>query len=183
MALTYSSMLPLGTQLINFDLSNTITGQNYSSTEIATDRPVLIMIICNHCPYVVHYHDELKRLHHDFFKQISFVAISSNDVNNYPEDSPEKMKELWHELGFSFPYLYDETQTVAKAYQAECTPEFYLFSAQHNLVYRGRCDSTSPKSNEEPNGEDLRAAINATINEQPVNPEQFPSMGCNIKWR
>ena len=176
-------MLPLGTQLINFDLSNTITGQNYSSTEIATDRPVLIMIICNHCPYVVHYHDELKRLHHDFFKQISFVAISSNDVNNYPEDSPEKMKELWHELGFSFPYLYDETQTVAKAYQAECTPEFYLFSDQHNLVYRGRCDSTLPKSNEEPNGADLRAAINATINEQPVNSEQFPSMGCNIKWK
>ena len=88
MALTYSSMLPLGTQLINFDLPNTITGQNYSSTEIATDRPVLIMIICNHCPYVVHYHDELKRLHYDFSEQISFVAISSNDVNNYPEDSP-----------------------------------------------------------------------------------------------
>ena len=134
MALTYSSMLPLGTQLINFDLPNTITGQNYSSTEIATDRPVLIMIICNHCPYVVHYHDELKRLHHDFSEQISFVAISSNDVNNYPEDSPEKMKELWHELGFSFPYLYDETQSVAKAYQAECTPEFYLFDAKHDLV-------------------------------------------------
>ena len=93
------------------------------------------------------------------------------------------MKELWHELGFSFPYLYDETQTVAKAYQAECTPEFYLFSDQHNLVYRGRCDSTLPKSNEEPNGADLRAAINATINEQPVNSEQFPSMGCNIKWK
>ena len=183
MALTYSSMLPLGTQLINFDLPNTITGQNYSSTEIASHKPILVMIICNHCPYVVHYHDELKRLHHDFSEQISFVAISSNDVNNYPEDSPDKMKELWHELGFSFPYLYDETQTVAKAYQAECTPEFYLFDAKHNLAYRGRCDATSPKSNEEPNGEDLRAAINATINEQPVNSEQFPSMGCNIKWR
>ena len=94
-------MLPLGTQLINFNLPNTITGQNYSSTEIASHKPILVMIICNHCPYVVHYHDELKRLHHDFSEQISFVAISSNDVNNYPEDSPEKMKELRHELGFS----------------------------------------------------------------------------------
>lgn len=176
-------MLPLGTQLLNFDLPNTITGQNYSSTEIASHKPILVMIICNHCPYVVHYHDELKRLQHDFSEQISFVAISSNDVSNYPEDSPEKMKELWDELGFSFPYLYDETQTVAKAYQAECTPEFYLFDAKHNLVYRGRCDGTSPKSNEEPNGEDLRAAINAIINEQPVNSKQFPSMGCNIKWK
>ena len=183
MALTYSSMLPLGTQLINFDLPNTITGQNYSSTEIASHKPILVMIICNHCPYVVHYHDELKRLHHDFSEQISFVAISSNDVNNYPEDSPEKMKELWHELGFSFPYLYDETQTVAKAYQAECTPEFYLFDAQHNLVYRGRCDDTSPKSNEQANGEDLRAAINAiSLNKLPIE-RQFPSMGCNIKWK
>lgn len=176
-------MLPLGTQLLNFDLPNTITGQNYSSTEIASHKPILVMIICNHCPYVVHYHDELKRLQHDFSEQISFVAISSNDVSNYPEDSPDKMKELWDELGFSFPYLYDETQTVAKAYQAECTPEFYLFDAKHNLVYRGRCDGTSPKSNEEPNGEDLRAAINAIINEQPVNSKQFPSMGCNIKWK
>ncbi len=183
MALTYSSMLPLGTHLINFDLPNTITGQNYSSTEITDDRPVLIMIICNHCPYVVHYHDELKRMYHDFSEQISFVAISANDIKNYPEDSPEKMKELWHKLGFSFPYLYDETQSVAKAYQAECTPEFYLFDTQHNLVYRGRCDGTSPKSNEEPNGADLRAAIKATINEQMVNFEQFPSMGCNIKWK
>ena len=183
MALTYSSMLPLGTQLINFDLPNTITGQNYSSTEIATDRPVLIMIICNHCPYVVHYHDELKRLHHDFSGQISFVAISSNDVGNYPEDSPEKMKELWHELGFSFPYLYDETQSVARAYQAECTPEFYLFNANHNLIYRGRGDNTSPKSHDHPNGEDIRAAINATIAGEAISSEQFPSMGCNIKWK
>ena len=176
-------MLPLGTQLINFNLPNTITGQNYSATKIATDRPVLIMIICNHCPYVVHYHDELKRLHHDFSEQISFIAISSNDVVNYPEDSPAKMKELWHELRFSFPYLYDETQSVAKAYQAECTPEFYLFDAQHNLVYRGRCDGTSPKSHEEPNGEDLRSAIsNLFLKMQPLE-EQFPSMGCNIKWK
>ena len=183
MALTYSSMLPLSTRLINFNLPNTITGQIYSSTDIENNKPVLIMIICNHCPYVVHYHKELKKLHHDYSDKVSFVAISSNDIVNYPEDSPEKMRELWIRLGFSFPYLYDETQEVAKAFQAECTPEFYLFNQSHDLVYRGRCDETSPKSSEQPNGQDLRAAINAVTNGQLVNSEQLPSMGCNIKWK
>ena len=155
-------------------MPDTITGQNYSSTEIASHKPILVMIICNHCPYVVHYHDELKRLHHDFSEQISFAAISSNDVNNYPEDSPEKMKELWHELGF-FPYLYDETQTVAKAYQAECTPEFYLFDAKHYLAYRGRYDATSPKSNEEPNGEDLeQPSMQQLTNSQSILSSSHP---------
>ena len=183
MALTYSSMLPLSTQLINFNLPNTITGQIFSSTDIESNKPVLIMIICNHCPYVMHYHEELKKLHHDYSDMVSFVAISSNDVINYPEDSPEKMRELWIRLGFSFPYLYDETQGVAKAFQAECTPEFYLFNAQHSLVYRGRCDATSPKSNEQPNGKDLRSAIDLMQSNLPNNCEQYPSMGCNIKWK
>ena len=118
-------MLPLGTQLINFDLPDTITGQNYSSTEIASHKPILVMIICNHCPYVVHYHDELKRLHHDFSEQISFVAISSNDVNIYPEDSPEKMKELWRSR-FSFPYLYDETKQLLKHIKPNALRVLYL---------------------------------------------------------
>ena len=183
MALTYSSMLPLSTRLINFNLPNTITGQIYSSTDIETNKPVLIMIICNHCPYVMHYHEELKKLHHDYSDKISFVAISSNDVNNYPEDSPEKMKELWIRLGFSFPYLYDETQDVAKALQAECTPEFYLFDNQNALVYRGRLDDTSPKTNKLPDGKDLRIAIDAAISGNLPVKNQYPSMGCNIKWR
>ena len=183
MALTYSSMLPLSTRLINFNLPNTITGQIYSSTDIETNKPVLIMIICNHCPYVMHYHEELKKLHHDYSDKVSFVAISSNDVINYPEDSPEKMRELWIRLGFSFPYLYDETQDVAKALQAECTPEFYLFDNQNALVYRGRLDDTSPKTNKLPDGKDLRDAIFNTLGGKPINTEQMPSMGCNIKWK
>ena len=150
MALTYSSMLPLGTKLITFNLLNTINDKHFSSSEIEANKPVLIMIICNHCPYVVHYHEQLKKLHHDYSNKLSFLAISSNDVVNYPEDSPNRMKELWTYLEFSFPYLYDETQEVAKAFQAECTPEFYLFDKNHFLAYRGRCDETSPNSNKLP---------------------------------
>ena len=183
MALTYSSMLPLGTKLIDFNLPNTISNQNFDSSDLMADKPILLMIICNHCPYVIHYHDELKRLYKDYSESLSFVAISSNDVVNYPEDSPEKMKELWAELNFTFPYLYDETQDIAKAYQAECTPEFYLFSSNQNLVYRGRCDETSPGSEQEPNGKDLRTAIDALLTDSEINQEQFPSMGCNIKWK
>ena len=183
MALTYSSMLPLGTKLIDFNLPNTISNQNFDSSDLMADKPILLMIICNHCPYVIHYHDELKRLYKDYSESLSFVAISSNDVVNYPEDSPEKMKELWAELNFTFPYLHDETQEIAKAYQAECTPEFYLFNQNQNLVYRGRCDETSPGSDQKPNGKDLREAINALLTGSEISQEQFPSMGCNIKWK
>jgi hypothetical protein len=111
------------------------------------------------------------------------VAISSNDVENYPQDSPEKMKILWEELSLTFPYLYDETQDVAKKYKAECTPEFYVFNANKKLVYRGRFDDTSPGSDTDPNGEDLRSAMQALIDGQKISDEQFPSMGCNIKWK
>ena len=183
MALTYSSMLPLGTKLIDFNLPNTISNQNFDTSDLMADKPILLMIICNHCPYVIHYHAELKRLCEDYSEALSFIAISSNDANNYPEDSPIKMKELWAKLNFSFPYLHDETQEIAKAYQAECTPEFYLFSSDQNLIYRGRCDETSPGSEQEPNGKDLRAAIDALLTDSEINQEQFPSMGCNIKWK
>ena len=183
MALTYSSMLPLGTKLIDFNLPNTISNQNFDSSDLMADKPILLMIICNHCPYVIHYHDELKRLHKDYSDSLNFVAISSNDVANYPEDSPKKMKELWSKLNFTFPYLHDETQEIAKAYQAECTPEFYLFNYNHHLVYRGRCDETSPGSGKEANGKDLRDAMDALLAGKGINQEQFPSMGCNIKWK
>ena len=183
MALTYSSMLELGSDLKEFSLINSITNEKFHSAELESTKPTLIMFICNHCPYVIHYHDELKRLHKNYSESLSFVAISSNDVVNYPEDSPEKMKELWTKLNFTFPYLHDETQEVAKAYQAECTPEFYLFSSDQKLVYRGRCDETSPGSEQEPNAKDLRAAIDALLAGSEINQEQFPSMGCNIKWK
>ena len=183
MALTYSSMLTLRSELVAFDLLNTITGDNFSSDDLDKNKHSLIMFICNHCPYVIHYHDEIKRLAVDFEHTINMVAISSNDIKEYPQDGPDKMRELWAELGLSFPYLFDSTQDIAKNYKAVCTPEFYLFDSSQKLVYRGRLDKSSPNSGLEPTGEDLRDAINSVLNNKDVNPDQFPSMGCNIKWR
>ena len=183
MSLTYSSMLELNSNLIEFDLPNSVTNKNFSTDNLDLDKPSLIMFICNHCPYVIHYHEQIQKLTRDFEEKFNFVAISSNDVENYPQDSPEKMKILWEELSLTFPYLYDETQDVAKKYKAECTPEFYVFNANKKLVYRGRFDDTSPGSDKDPNGEDLRSAMQALIDGQKISDEQFPSMGCNIKWK
>ena len=183
MSLTYSSMLELNSNLIEFDLPNSVTNKNFSTDNLGMDKPSLIMFICNHCPYVIHYHEQIQKLTRDFEEKFNFVAISSNDVENYPQDSPEKMKILWEELSLTFPYLYDETQDVAKKYKAECTPEFYVFNANKKLVYRGRFDDTSPGSDADPNGEDLRSAMQALIDGQKISDEQFPSMGCNIKWK
>ena len=183
MALTYSSMLELGYNLEKFNLLNTVSGDDFSSREHDGKKPSLIMFICNHCPYVIHYHDEIKRLANDFDNTINMVAISSNDVEEYPQDGPDKMRELWLELGLSFPYLFDSTQDVAKQYKAECTPEFYLFDSSQKLVYRGRLDESSTNSGLEPTGEDLRNAVENVLNNKDVNADQFPSMGCNIKWK
>ena len=183
MALTYSSMLDLQTDLINFKLHNVVDDNTFSSSELNTSKPTLIMFICNHCPYVIHYHDEIKRLALDYLDRFNFVAISSNDIENYPQDSPDKMKELWHELGLDFPYLHDESQEIARLYKAECTPEFYLFNTNQKLEYRGRMDESSPGSNQVPSGKDLRTAMNNLQNNTPISDEQFPSMGCNIKWK
>ena len=183
MALTYSSMLDLQTDLIGFDLLNSLSNKNFSSDSLDVNKSSLIMFICNHCPYVIHYHDEIIRLEKDYFKKINLVAISSNDVINYPQDSPAKMKELWKNLGLSFPYLFDETQEVAKKYKAECTPEFYLFDSNKKLIYRGRMDETSPGSDKKPSGKDLRTAIDNLENNRPISNDQHPSMGCNIKWK
>ena len=150
MALTYSSMLDLQTDLIGFDLLNSLSNKNFSSDSLDVNKSSLIMFICNHCPYVIHYHDEIIRLEKDYSKKVNLVAISSNDIINYPQDSPAKMKELWETLGLSFPYLFDETQDVAKKYKAECTPEFYLFDSNKKLIYRGRMDETSPGSEKKP---------------------------------
>ena len=183
MALTYSSMLELQTDLIGFDLLNSLSNKNFSSDSLDVDKSSLIMFICNHCPYVIHYHDEIIRLEKDYSKKINLVAISSNDIINYPQHSPLKMKELWENLGLSFPYLFDETQEVAKKYKAECTPEFYLFDSNKKLIYRGRMDETSPGSDKKPSGKDLRTAIDNLENNRPVSNDQHPSMGCNIKWK
>tara|TARA_B100000073_G_scaffold90580_1_gene71429 strand:- start:760 stop:1311 length:552 start_codon:yes stop_codon:yes gene_type:complete len=183
MALTYSSMLDLQTDLINFNLHNVVENNTFSSSELNISKPTLIMFICNHCPYVIHYHEEIKRLALDYLDKFNFVAISSNDIENYPQDSPEKMKELWHELGLDFPYLYDESQEIAKLYKAECTPEFYLFNLNNKLVYRGRLDESSPGSESKPSGKDLRNAMTNLLNDKEISEEQHPSMGCNIKWK
>tara|TARA_B100000941_G_scaffold277336_1_gene240734 strand:- start:1261 stop:1815 length:555 start_codon:yes stop_codon:yes gene_type:complete len=183
MALTYSSMLDLQTDLIGFDLLNSLSNKNFSSDSLDVNKSSLIMFICNHCPYVIHYHDEIIRLEKDYSKKVNLVAISSNDIINYPQDSPAKMKELWETLGLSFPYLFDETQDVAKKYKAECTPEFYLFDSNKKLIYRGRMDETSPGSDKKPSGKDLITAIDNLENNRPISNDQHPSMGCNIKWK
>ena len=183
MSLTYSSMLDLQTDLISFNLPNVVTDQNFSNSDLDVSKPSIIMFICNHCPYVIHYHEEIIRLVDDFKNDINLVAISSNDIVNYPQDRPELMKDLWVDLGLSFPYLFDDTQEIAKKYKAECTPEFYLFDVDSKLVYRGRMDQSSPGSNIDPSGEDQRNAVNNLLNNRPISEDQLPSMGCNIKWK
>ena len=164
-------------------LKNTLDGEMYASSSLSNDKPSLIMIICNHCPYVVHYHEELKRMNRDLGKQIDFLAISSNDIENYPQDGPNQMRQLFKDLGLSFPYLFDETQNVAKALKAECTPEFYLYNNNNMLVYRGRMDNSSPGNDVEISGNDLRSACTNLLNGSTISSNQHPSMGCNIKWK
>ena len=184
MSLTYSEMLSLGTKIPSFNLPNVMNNKTYSEDNLSMDLGTVIMIICNHCPYVIHYHDQIQSLVSKYQKNdIQFVAISSNDVINYPQDSPEKMNLLFKKLELDIPYLYDESQEVAKLFMAECTPEFYLFDHKKKLIYRGRMDSSSPGNDFDINGEDLRNAIDSFISKKKISDKQFPSMGCNIKWK
>ncbi len=184
MALTQSNMLPLGTKAPDFRLPDTVSGKEMTFADVKGARGTVVMFICNHCPYVKHVNDELVRLANDYLpKGIGFVAISSNDVENYPDDSPDKMREQALALGYPFPYLYDETQEVARAYDAACTPDFYLFDADDRLVYRGRLDDSRPGSDVPVTGKDLRAALDALLAGKPIPEPQYPSMGCNIKWK
>ena len=183
MALTYSSMLELGTKIPDFKLVNSLNQKVFSSSKLNNDKPSLLMVICNHCPYVIHYHKELQHLANDYSREIDFVAISSNDVDRYPQDGPSEMKKLFEKIGLDFPYLYDETQEVAKSLHAECTPEFYLFDSNNALVYRGRLDDSSPGRDMPITGFDLRSAIEALLREDPISSGQHPSMGCSIKWK
>jgi peroxiredoxin len=184
MAATESNMLPLGTLAPDFSLPDTVSGDEIALADIQSDRATVIMFICNHCPYVQHVNKELVRLAGDYKSRgVSFVAISSNDVEAYPADSPERMKEAAAELGYPFPYLYDEDQSVARAYQAACTPDFYVFDDQMKLAYRGQLDGSRPRNDVPLTGEDVRAALDAILAGEPVPAEQRPSIGCNIKWK
>lgn len=184
MALTESTMLPLGTQAPDFNLPDTVSGNNFSLNELKGQSATVMMFICNHCPYVIHVNPEIVQLTKDYKdKGVGFVGISSNDVANYPVDSPEKMKELAAEVGYDFPYLYDESQAVAKAYDAACTPDFYIFDGDLKLAYRGRLDSSRPNSGNPLTGEDLRAALDTVLAGGKVSEIQYPSAGCNIKWK
>jgi peroxiredoxin len=184
MAETPSNMIPLGTKAPTFELPDTITGKYLKLSDLTSDIAIVIMFICNHCPFVKHVQHELVRLANDYIsKGISFIAISSNDVSKYPADSPEKMKELAEQLGFTFPYLYDESQDVARSYDAACTPDFYIFDKNLKLVYRGQLDDSRPGNTIPVNGLDIRNALNQILKGEPVNEMQKPSIGCNIKWK
>jgi peroxiredoxin len=186
MARTPSVMVDLGTPAPDFHLPDVVTGKMISLDTFADKTGLLVMFICRHCPYVKHIQHELAKLGRDYQdKDLGIVAISSNDAEKYPEDSPESLKEMAKELGFTFPFCYDETQAVAKAYQAACTPDFYLFDRERKLVYRGQFDDSRPKSDPPipVTGKDLRAAIDALLSGQPISPDQRASIGCNIKWK
>jgi thiol-disulfide isomerase/thioredoxin len=184
MAQTPSTMLPLGTKMPQFSLPDSVTGQTISSDRLRGTNGTLVMFICNHCPFVQHVLPELGRLARDYApKRVGFVAINANDLAAHPEDGPEHMKALAIREGWSFRYLMDETQEVAKAYQAACTPDFFLFDANDSLVYRGRLDESRPKSGIDPTGKDVRAALDAVLAGRAVDANQQPSVGCNIKWK
>lgn len=183
MALTKSQMLPLGTPAPDFQLPD-FSGRFFSLSDFKDAPALLVMFICNHCPYVQHVRPTLAKLTNEYDRKgVASVGINSNDVARYAADSPAMMQEEARSAGYSFPYLVDESQAVAKAYRAACTPEFFLFDQQRKLVYRGRLDGSSPGSNVPTTGEDLRRALDAVLAGRPVPAEQLPSMGCNIKWK
>ena len=184
MSLTESKMLELGTKAPSFLLPDTISDQFISLNDGKTYAGTLIMFICNHCPFVIHINEELVRLGHDLMvNDIRVLAISSNDANNYPQDGPEQMKIHASENNYPFPYLYDESQDVAKAYDAACTPDFYLFDGDMKLYYRGRLDQSRPGNSIPVDGSDMRKAVMEMLADNPIPEEQHPSAGCNIKWK
>lgn len=184
MALTESTMLELGTRAPDFALPDVVTGETVRRDDFRGQRALLVMFICTHCPYVKHVEKGLAALGRDYEGgPLSIVAISSNDAATYPDDSPAGLKKQAQAQGFHFPYLYDETQAVARAYKAACTPDFFLFDRAMSLVYRGEFDGSRPGNDIPVTGEDLRAAIDAVLSGNPLSTEQRPSIGCNIKWK
>ncbi|MFZ1789485.1 MAG: thioredoxin family protein [Saprospiraceae bacterium] len=184
MALTESTMMDLGTIAPAFVLPDTKTGNDFDSISLTGGKGFVVLFLCNHCPYVIHVNNELVKIANEYMEQgIQFVAISANDADNYPEDRPELMRLVAKVLQYPFPYLYDESQEVARAYDAACTPDIYVFDGESKLYYRGRLDSSRPNSGIPLSGEDLRSALKSLLKGEPTPEKQYPSAGCNIKWK
>jgi peroxiredoxin len=184
MVATASTMLPLGTPAPHFSLLNAADGATVSLDHLSGHKALLVMFICNHCPFVIHVRDELTSIAADYAERgLAIAAVNSNSEKTHPQDGPPHMKTLAAELGWGFPFLFDEDQSVAKAYGAACTPDFYVFDADLLLAYRGQLDSSRPGNSMPVTGQDLRAAIDAILDDRPAPAEQTPSIGCNIKWK
>ncbi|NMM50089.1 thioredoxin family protein [Marinigracilibium pacificum] len=184
MALTPTKNIPLGFNAPDFELQDTITGKTFSLNDLRGSKATVVAFICNHCPYVIHIREKLVEIADKYeVEGINFIAINSNDIEKYPEDSPEKMKELATALNFPFPYLFDESQEVAKKYDAACTPDFSVFDENLLCIYRGRFDESRPGNDIPVTGDDLSEVLEAVLSGDDVSQEQLPSMGCNIKWK
>jgi peroxiredoxin len=184
MSRTESTMLRLGTAAPDFQLPDVVSGRTITLADFRDKQALLVMFICRHCPFVKHVQSELARIGRDYAqKSAGFVAISSNDAEAFPDDAPDSLREMASELGFNFPYCFDETQDVARVYDAACTPDFFLFDKNRRLVYRGQFDDSRPGNNVPVTGKDLRSAIDAVLDGRHVSEQQKPSIGCNIKWR
>jgi peroxiredoxin len=183
MVKTASTMLALGTTAPEFHLPDVVSGETISLATFSGSKALLVMFICQHCPFVKHIQSELAKIGHDYRDRLGIVAISANDVANYPDDSPQKLKEMAQELNFNFPVCYDESQSVSKSYTAACTPDFFLFDSSSKLVYRGQLDDSRPSNGVPVTGKDLCQAINAVLQDRAIDFEQKPSIGCNIKWK
>jgi peroxiredoxin len=184
MAKTLSTMRALGTKAPEFSLPDVVSGRTITLASFGDDRALLVMFICRHCPYVKHVQSELAKLGIDYRgRGVGIVAISANDIVSHPDDAPHLLKEMAVDLAFTFPFCFDETQEVAKAYGAACTPDFFLFDSERRLVYRGQLDDSRPDSGKPVTGRDLRTALDATLSGRPVGADQRPSLGCNIKWK
>jgi peroxiredoxin len=184
MVATPSTMLALGTPAPDFKLPDVVSGKTISLRTFAGKKGLLVMFLSRHCPYVQHVKDELARIGKEYGgRGIGIVAVSANDVSNYPDDAPERLKEMAEESGFTFPFCYDESQETARAFSAACTPDFSLFDNKRKLVYRGELDDSRPGNNIPVTGRDLRAALEAVLAGKPAPEEQKPSLGCNIKWK
>lgn len=183
MSLQQSTMKELGTEMPDFTLPNTVDNSSFSLVQFLSDKATVIMFICNHCPYVKHLNSTLAEVAQGYIQQgIGFVAISANDVENYPEDSPENMKIVARENSYPFPYLYDQTQEVARSYGAVCTPDIFVINASKELIYRGRFDDSTPGNGKEVTGADLSNFLDSVLKGEPSEATQYPSMGCSIKW-
>jgi peroxiredoxin len=181
---TTSNMIPLGTVAPDFTLLDTVSGKQLSLQQLKSKHGTVIMFICNHCPFVKHVQQELIKIAKDYQpKGIAIIAICANDAEEYPDDSPQKMQQMAKQSGYTFPYLYDEMQEVAKAYQAACTPDFYLFDKDLLCVYRGQLDDSRPGNTIPVTGKDLRTALDNLLAGKPIDADQKPSVGCNIKWK